>query len=229
MATNLMTMALSHGTDKFGPVHQYAIDYEFHFQRLRYTNVKLLEIGVGGYDDPAAGGSSLRMWKEYFAFGEIHGLDIHDKTALAEKRIHIHRGDQGDAEFLRRLIDEIGVPDIVIDDGSHRQSDVLTSFMTIFPLMRTGGVYCVEDLATAYLDEPDEPCRFPQVLKDRIDGLHWQFIGDRHLKGRLWNEGRPEIARWLDRNIGSIHLSRELAILYRGPNPRLEPIGQNQS
>lgn len=63
----------------------------------------LLEIGIGGYGDPTQGGGSLRMWKEFFPNGRVIGVDINDKSGLAEDRVTILRGDQGDGKFLRDL------------------------------------------------------------------------------------------------------------------------------
>mgnify|MGYP001131217951 CR=1 FL=1 len=75
-------------TDKIGS-HYYTQHYHKHFKKYRFKKVKLLEIGVGGYENPNAGGNSLRMWKKYFPFGKIYGIDIYDKSALQEKRIKI--------------------------------------------------------------------------------------------------------------------------------------------
>ena len=43
------------------------------------------------------------MWKEFFPNGRVIGVDINDKSGLAEDRVTILRGDQGDGKFLRDL------------------------------------------------------------------------------------------------------------------------------
>jgi len=87
------------GTDKEG-AHSYTAAYDGHLGRFRDQPITLLEIGIGGYADPAKGGASLRMWKTYFPQAQIFGLDIEDKSGLAKERITILRGDQGDPAFL---------------------------------------------------------------------------------------------------------------------------------
>ena len=101
-ASSLRDLALAMGTDKEG-AHSYTAPYERHLARLRHEPVTLLEIGIGGYASRARGGASLRMWKAYFPAGTIIGLDIEDKSPLAEERITILQGDQGDRGFLREL------------------------------------------------------------------------------------------------------------------------------
>jgi hypothetical protein len=56
----------------------------------------------------------------------------------------------GDESFLGKVLEETGPLDIIIDDGSHINRDVLTSFHYLFPGLRTGGFYVIEDLQTAY-------------------------------------------------------------------------------
>src|SRR3712207_9439246 len=40
----------------------------------------LFEIGIGGYDDPNWGGASLRVWRDFFQRGDIHGLDFYERS-----------------------------------------------------------------------------------------------------------------------------------------------------
>src|SRR5689334_12158069 len=77
--SDLVALAKLHGTDKWG-THQYALHYQSHFRSLQYRRLNILEIGVGGADNPQAGGNSLRMWKDYFPNANIYGIDIYDKS-----------------------------------------------------------------------------------------------------------------------------------------------------
>ena len=149
---NLPRLAMLSGTDKWG-IHWYAAHYATYFQHLRRRPITLLEIGIGGYDNPKHGGGSLRMWRRYFPKGKIVGLDYYDKSPHAEKRIRIYRGDQSDEKLLRKIVDEIGRPDIIIDDGSHQNHHVIKSFEVLFPLLADNGIYVVEDTQTAYWPE----------------------------------------------------------------------------
>ncbi|MDE2324399.1 MAG: class I SAM-dependent methyltransferase [Betaproteobacteria bacterium] len=130
----------------------YAARYERHFAELRNEPIRLLEIGIGGYDDPRSGGESLRAWKRYFPKASIFGIDIADKRALEEDRIRTFQGSQDDPAFLRNVIAEIGRPDIIIDDGSHRNDHVIKSFKLLFPhLNEKHGIYVVEDTHFSYV------------------------------------------------------------------------------
>ncbi len=148
-AKDLTSLAVIYQTVKWG-YHSYTPIYETWFRGMRFMHVKLLEIGVGGYSKTNMGGDSLRMWKSYFPKGIITGIDIYDKTNLAESRIHIYSGDQSDADFLNRVSNIEGPFDIIIDDGSHMQSHIIKSFETLFPLMASGGIYVIEDTQTSY-------------------------------------------------------------------------------
>src|SRR3954470_20169024 len=70
---DLSRLARLFGTDKDAS-HFYSQHYQKHFEALRLKPVNVLEIGIGGYDDPKQGGHSLRMWKAYFPNGKINGI-----------------------------------------------------------------------------------------------------------------------------------------------------------
>jgi hypothetical protein len=125
--------------------------YQENFAPIRKKQLKILEIGVGGYDDPYSGGDSLRMWKQYFPNSMIYGIDIIDKSALEEDRIKIFQGSQDDELFLRKVITETGKVDIIIDDGSHRNDHVIKTFKILFPELNNGGIYVVEDTHISYI------------------------------------------------------------------------------
>lgn len=135
----------------------YAARYERYFAALRDEPIKLLEIGIGGYEDPHSGGDSLRAWKRYFPKASIFGIDIADKRPHDEERIRTFRGSQDDPDFLRHVISQIGTPDIIIDDGSHRNDHVIKSFKLLFPhLHETHGIYVVEDTQFSYVPSIDK-------------------------------------------------------------------------
>src|SRR5687768_9723204 len=94
-------------TDKWG-VHEYTPHYDRQFGPLRMSRLKVLEIGIGGYDRPRDGGNSLRMWKAYFPHSRICGLDLYDKSYHEEPRIRIFQGSQTDTKLLERIHVEEG-------------------------------------------------------------------------------------------------------------------------
>jgi cephalosporin hydroxylase len=130
-----------------------------------------LEIGVSK-------GGSLQMWQRYFGpLAQIIGIDINPDCKKHESPgIFIRIGDQSDPEFLKSIIKEFGVPDIVLDDGSHQMTDILNSFNFLYPMILKNGVYLVEDLHAAYWKEfgggLNEPKSFINLSKNFIDLLN---------------------------------------------------------
>ena len=136
------------GTDKFG-LHHYTPVYEALARPLRRRPVALLELGVGGYGH-GLGGESLLMWAAYFGKGRIYGIDIEDKSALSGGRIKVFQCSQTDRERLTALAREIGPFEFVIDDGSHVNAHQIESFRILWPFVKGGGWYVVEDVQTSY-------------------------------------------------------------------------------
>jgi hypothetical protein len=144
MQRSLNEIALSTGTDKSDRHHGYIRLYEQYFADRRHDALTLLEIGV-------AHGASLRMWQEFLPKARIYGLDRNPNcTVFSGNRIEVFIGDQSDPQFLGDVIDRIGALDIVIDDGSHVGEHQIESFESLFPAVREGGLYVVEDLHTSY-------------------------------------------------------------------------------
>jgi hypothetical protein len=212
---SLREIAVAHGTDKQG-AHSYADAYERHLGHLRHAPITLLEIGVGGYADPGRGGESLRMWKQYFPSARIIGLDIEDKSGLAEDRITILRGDQGDKAFLEQLGREQGPFDVVIDDGSHRCNHVIASFEALFAYVTPTGTYAIEDLQTSYWETyggssgPDRRGTSMSMLQALVDGINYAELD---IPGY-----EPT---YTDTWVQSLTFYHNLAFIQKGPN--LEP------
>jgi hypothetical protein len=212
---NLRALALLNGTDKWGN-HWYARHYETHFARLRLKRLKILEIGVGGYEDPEAGGASLRMWRTYFPRSMVFGVDLYDKSVHDERRIKTFRGSQVDERFLRAVLDQTGSLDIVIDDGSHINEHVTRTFELLFPHLQDEGVYVIEDTQTSYWSsaggsskELNTTATTMGFLKKLVDGLnHAEFE----------HEYQPTS---YDRNIVAIYFYHNLAFIQKRSNTEM--------
>jgi hypothetical protein len=148
----LTRAAIRHGSDKFGG-HLYTPVYHELFRHLRELPIRILEIGVGGYQSPKSGGSSLRMWADYFPFAQIVGLDLEHKELDISPRVRIVQGSQVDRQILDYLCKEHGPFDIVIDDGSHYVPHMKESFYHLYPKMAENGIYVVEDAQTSFLKD----------------------------------------------------------------------------
>lgn len=145
---HLRAAGTEYGCDKVVP-HNYHFFYANHFLDYVDRPFKLLEIGVGG-EGREVGGASLRLWAEVFPLAEIYGLDIYDKSALNTDRIKTFIVDQGNSASLLDFVNKHGPFDIIIDDGSHKRSDQLTSLFTLISSVVPGGYYVIEDYFTSY-------------------------------------------------------------------------------
>lgn len=206
---DLCRLAEHFGSDKWG-IHRYAQHYQSHFESLRNQPLNILEIGVGGHESPTIGGASLRMWKEYFPKAKIYAIDLFEKSALEEDRIKIFKGSQSDRKFLLSVVEKIGRVDIVIDDGSHINEHVLTSFEVLFPLLSSDGIYVIEDMQTAYWEEfggsedPSADYISTSIPKKCIDWLNWE-----EFRGRP-----PEVGK----TVVSLHAYHNIVFLKKGKN-----------
>lgn len=180
---SLTELAKHFKTDKWGN-HFYTSHYQRHLEHVRSKPINLLEIGIGGYRRDGAGGASLRMWKHFFPKARIVGIDIEDKKFVEEDRITVYQGDQTDAGLLRRMHEECGPFDVVIDDGSHRPAHIIATFQVLFPLLAANGIYVVEDTQTSYWPEwggsedVNDPATSMAMLKRLCDGLNYEEFVD---------------------------------------------------
>lgn len=210
---DLNKLAKIYSCDKWG-THFYTPHYETHFRRFQKKKINLLEIGIGGYVDPKSGGASLRMWKKYFKKALIYGLDIHDKSLVEEKRIKTFKGSQVDLKFLNEVKDDIGNLDIIIDDGSHINEHIIKTFEHLFPLLKKGGIYVVEDLQCSYwpwyggnsvlLNDPNTAMNYFSSL---ANGLNY--------KEYLIKGYEPS---YFDKHIISLHFYHNMVFIYKGDN-----------
>ncbi|MFE3151903.1 hypothetical protein ACFXJ6_35525 [Streptomyces sp. NPDC059218] len=212
-ARPLSDLAVQYGSDKWGCLHWYTPHYQRHFADLRHEPLRILEIGIGGFDQDAVGGESLYMWQEFFPRALVYGLDIFPKPAVTGPRIRTVVGDQNDPAFLRELAAAAGPFDIVIDDGSHINEHVSTSFAHLFPHVRPGGWYIIEDLHTAYWPafggnaRPGTEGTSVALLKEQLDRLHHE----EHL-----DPGHPELAN--PSHPSEVLVYHNLAFLRKGNN-----------
>ena len=216
-ANDLATLASKYGSDKF--LHGYPRWYAQHFAGLREDSMTILEIGVGGWRDPNAGGESLEMWRDYFANSQIIGVDSSEKTLDFGDRVTIMQGNAHDPAFVAELCDRYAPFDIVIDDGSHVNSQRNTTMELLLPHMSATGIFVLEGLHTSYLADfyggawpPPDTRRdsgasqpTTEVLKELTDGLNRGYV-----------PGRAP-ARF-DGHIVGVSFHPKIAFLQLGPN-----------
>lgn len=177
LAPNLDALAHLWGTDKAPGQHGYTRQYAHHLRGRRRSVRCVLEIGIGDERDPKAGGNSLRMWRNYFPRATIYGVDLYEKHFDNEARIITLKADQSDPDALRQAVAGLPPFDLVVDDGSHIGSHITTTFGVVFPMVRSGGYYAIEDLESAYLPAygggppgtPDTAASLTKALLDDVN------------------------------------------------------------
>jgi len=198
-------IAIEHGTDKStshplvceGRGHGYTLWYEHFFEPMREMPLKFMEIGVGG-------GESIRTWLEYFPNAHIVGVDIvHDTNEYntpgnkSIPRYTFVTGDQNSETFWACFKADYGSDwDVLIDDGGHSSQMVITTFKCMWPGIKPGGLYCIEDLCCSYASIPyfcpEGWANHMDLIKEMLDDI---------------NRGQRSLRR--------IHYTRELAIIQK--------------
>jgi len=125
---------------------------------------RVLEVGIGTNDESAASsmgkegvpGASLRMWAELFPNAEVYGADVDPKSHISADRIQSVLLDSTDQESIQKFLeyfanmtDNSGF-DLIIDDGLHTPESNLRLLNSLFPLVRQGGFYVIEDIPVAW-------------------------------------------------------------------------------
>lgn len=139
---NLDTIFNKYNTDKNTSFHNYTRQYDVLLNNLRDKPIKYLEIGVFN-------GGSVKAFREVFKNSPcILGLDIDNRCKIYEdvkNNIHIEIGDATDSNFIQSITKKYGSFDVILDDGSHTNKDVINTFELLFPLLNDNGLYIVED------------------------------------------------------------------------------------
>jgi hypothetical protein len=145
--------------------HYFEI-YDHLMGKLYGTDVNYLEIGVQN-------GGSLEIAQNLFSKkSKIIGLDIDPRCKIFETVVadHIVIGSQIDDSALSEVIKLSPSLDVIIDDGSHIQSHMITSFLKLYPHLSYGGIYIIEDTHTNYSSAHQESF-FGIALYDYFKGL----------------------------------------------------------
>lgn len=141
-------------------------DYERLFLDLKKRPVKYLEIGI-------LKGGSLLWAKNYFAKGsEIYGLDIEIKSKSINGVV-MSEIDQADSAKLSSFGKEMGPFDIIVDDGCHFKTLTENTFNCLYPYLKKGGKYIIEDWGAGYLPNL-ECCKGMEAL---VTDLVWYCGG----------------------------------------------------
>lgn len=157
----LRELGIKHGTDK-ATEHSYTEIYYHLFKDMRAAKIRILEIGSGDT------GASHKMWKEFFPKAEVFCFETFhldsrlpkDSDTYKQRKavrndlekfgVKTFKGNQLSREDLNNFIKKHGGDfDIIIDDGAHMADAIQVSLGVLFPYVKPGGLYIVEDLISA--------------------------------------------------------------------------------
>ena len=135
---SLIELAKQFKTDKQYPIHSYIEKYyNKTFESFRdRKNLTIVEIGVHQ-------GESLELWNKYFADAHIIGIDRNkvDYTP-SSTNITVMQGKSSRLDTFKTITNV----DIVIDDGSHKVVDQITTYNILYPRLNPNGIYIIEDI-----------------------------------------------------------------------------------
>jgi len=140
-----------------GTLHSYIDIYEKHMDR-KY-GIDILEIGVQK-------GHSIKMWQDYFINSNVYGIDITLDNVIYDglKNVYVCDAtseDQLNSTFLDKKFD------YVLDDGSHLIEHQIKSFDLLWPRIKSGGKYFIEDV------NGDEAIK---AITSHLDKLNIKYI-----------------------------------------------------
>jgi cephalosporin hydroxylase len=206
---DLDAIAAKHGTDKstvgarkLSP-KSYTVAYNNYLESVRTEPVVLLEIGIWH-------GASVRMWEEFLPNAKLFAVDIDPACKAHEtSRTKVFIGDQTDATFLTHVAGSVGQPfDCIIDDGGHRMEHHQATLPVLWPYLKDGGWFAIEDLHTCYLPE------FGGGYK------HAASTVERLLKPLVDTLNCSESPASLVSGVGAVHVYSSICFLFKGaPRP----------
>ena len=150
------------------------------------TRLKMLEIGLG-CDSNSGPGQSARLWSRLFPDAERWEAEL---DAACVRRISTQLkalgaravvGDQGDVPTVRSWLRETGGAfDVIIDDGGHSNNHINVSLQLLWPALKPGGLYFIEDMHVGR-QRADRPPGYP-VMPDVVHAWNEQLITTFHVR-----------------------------------------------
>ena len=198
-------------TDKAHHAHDFLRVYDQFLTPLRDQPITFLEIGIQN-------GFSLKMWREYFVHERAIICDIDN---IPECRQHTpagctaYIGDQADPLFLRGVAAAHSHGfDVILDDGSHQSGDQITSFGALWPSVKVGGLYIIEDVKCSYHREyaPDPKVNIMHVLKGLADAVNVSGKGEPFGSRERALGGNLNLTDY-ERTVGELHFYGGMCII----------------
>ena len=188
------------------------------FENIRQNPITILEFGVQN-------GGSLEIWSRFFNnFKFVIGVDVDSSIALLNfnnENIITIVGDATSVETAELISSRFGSIDVVVDDGSHINTDVIKTFLLNWNVVSEGGFYAIEDTHSSYqqsygggFQSKNSIINFFKIL---VELTHFEFWGlnisildlfEESEFSYLLSEARVDLT-----NIESIHFFQSMIVL----------------
>jgi len=188
-APDLERLAFHFGTDKSHDDHKYTDLYAMLFAALRNTAQNITEIGI-------ASGQSLWLWNDYFSQAHIWGIDIAPNQLRVQRpaftanapRVHLLLGDVTNPSEVGSFGFSPESMDVIIDDGPHSSGPNERILVSMWPYLKPGGYYCVEDVQTGIDDMAATQSTASGVGVPGKPG--WAYLAHGAAEGRMGEQAR---------------------------------------
>lgn len=157
--TPLCELARKYQTDKGGAHNHYAgypndgthgyTPIYYQLLKDRATSVRtVFEIGVNS-------GASLRMWRDFFPFALVIGVDIEKDHLFSDLGIACYYADASNAQSLHDAVVRScrNTFDLIVDDGSHDPAHQKIAVQAMCQYLSPTGIMVVEDIRPTSLDD----------------------------------------------------------------------------
>jgi hypothetical protein len=100
-------------------------------------------------------GGSLFMWRNWLGpKARIIGMDLNpEATKWRQSGFEIFIGDQGDPDFWKTTLREIGKFDALLDDGGHQSFQQIVTAIESIKCANSDCVIAIEDTATSFMKD----------------------------------------------------------------------------
>jgi cephalosporin hydroxylase len=175
-----------YGCDKASK-HHYDLVYESEFALIREQHLAILEVGVFK-------GESTQAWADYFPNAKIFGLDVFTRVSMNQipilnhPRVEAICGSSIDITITEEIRKKWpGVKfDIIIDDGLHTPRANADTFKNLFPLLKQGGAYYIEDVWPLHImSESEKNHWWLKKYPDLYNDDEMQYFMDQIPKNKL--------------------------------------------
>lgn len=153
-----------------GTTHSYMDIYDKYLEPYEHTTANIVEIGV-------CQGYSVEMLAKYFSKAKVFGIELFPENMVREfpENVTIVIGDATVPNTSNKIPDNV---DVLIDDGSHRVIDQITSFKLFWGKINDGGMYIIEDI--------DDLKGFTSAVTSDpfFKNVNYEILDLRHIKRR---------------------------------------------